>query len=137
MKQTIIEKLTSRKLWAAIAAFVATILVAIFENELPPEGAELIKNGVIALCVYIFGEAGVDIARMIWQAKDTVVSDNMSDAQESQMSGNSEVSVIEPETTVSATVAKDTPREAETKSGAAAEGEEDEEDELSCSEIVE
>lgn len=27
---------------------------------------DLIGKGVIALCVYIFGESGVDIARVIW-----------------------------------------------------------------------
>ncbi len=60
------QKLSSRKLWAAVAAFLATIIVALFKNEIPAEAADIISKGVIALCVYIFGESGVDIARTIW-----------------------------------------------------------------------
>lgn len=60
------QKLTSRKLWAAITAFLATVIVAVFKNEIPAEAADVISKGVIALCVYIFGESGIDIARMIW-----------------------------------------------------------------------
>lgn len=59
------QKLTSRKLWAAIAAMVTTILAAIFKESLTPEGVELISKGVVALCVYICGEGVVDAAGVI------------------------------------------------------------------------
>lgn len=59
------QKLTSRKLWAAIAAMVTTLLAAIFKETLTPEAVELISKGVIALCVYIFGEGVVDAAGVI------------------------------------------------------------------------
>ncbi|MEA4831856.1 hypothetical protein SDC9_185138 [bioreactor metagenome] len=62
------QKLTSRKLWAAVAAFLVTILTVIFKNQLTSEEVELITKGIIALCVYIFGESGVDIARALISA---------------------------------------------------------------------
>ena len=72
------QKLSSRKLWAAIAAAVITILTAIFKEELSAEAVDLIGKGVIALCVYIFGEGIVDVARQIWSAAtettETIVS---------------------------------------------------------------
>ncbi len=34
------------------------------------------QNGVIALCVYIFGEAGVDIARLIGKHSGTAADGN-------------------------------------------------------------
>lgn len=60
------QKLSSRKLWAAVAAFIATTLTAIFREELTPETVTLIGKGVTALCVYIFGEGIVDAVRNIW-----------------------------------------------------------------------
>lgn len=116
MKTDLKTKLSSRKLWAAVAAFVATILVAIFKEDIPPDAVSLIRNGVIALCVYIFGEAGVDIARMIWQVKDVADGNNISTTQESQTSGNSEINAIEPETVSSAKAVRAAPRESETHS---------------------
>jgi|GEM_PF-1868841 len=65
---TLKTKLTSRKLWAAILAIVATLFVALFRENIPTDVADLVGKGVLALCVYIFGEAGVDIARIIWNA---------------------------------------------------------------------
>lgn len=59
------QKLTSRKLWAAIAAMVTTLLAAIFKESLTPEAVELISTGVVALCVYIFGEGIVDASSVI------------------------------------------------------------------------
>ncbi len=59
------QKLTSRKLWAAIVAMVTTLLAAIFKESLTPEAVELISKGVVALCVYIFGEGIVDASSVI------------------------------------------------------------------------
>lgn len=44
---------------------VTTLLAAIFKESLTPEAVELISKGVIALCVYIFGEGVVDAAGVI------------------------------------------------------------------------
>lgn len=68
MKNTIITKLTSRKFLASAIAFVASLLTVIFSDKLTVEETELIKNGIFILCVYIFGESGVDIARILRQS---------------------------------------------------------------------
>ena len=60
------QKLSSRKLWAAVAAFIATIITALFKAELSTETVELIEKGVLALCVFIGSEGLVDAARLIW-----------------------------------------------------------------------
>lgn len=59
------QKLTSRKLWAAVAAAATTILTALFKEELTPETVDLLSKGVVALCCYIFGEGIVDAARYV------------------------------------------------------------------------
>lgn len=66
------QKLTSRKLWAAVLAAATTILTALFKTELTPETVYLIEKGVLALCAYILGEGVVDAARLIW-SKATAV----------------------------------------------------------------
>lgn len=78
MKSTWYQKLTSRKMWAGIIAFLATVLTVIFKDELGTEEVDLITKGIVALCVYIFGESGVDIARTIVSAgtKDTGSQDD-------------------------------------------------------------
>lgn len=58
-------KLSSRKLWAAVAAAVLAVVTAMFGEEMGMELAEIVKTGVYALMVYIFGESAVDIARQI------------------------------------------------------------------------
>ena len=40
------EKLTSRKLWCAVAAAVAILVTAFFRDELTPETVDVIKTGV-------------------------------------------------------------------------------------------
>ena len=57
------RKMKSRKLWAAVAAFVGALLLAIFGGG---DGwqAELLQKGIAALCVYIGGESAVDIASL-------------------------------------------------------------------------
>lgn len=59
------QKLTSRKLWAAIIAAVITVITGLFSEELTPETVELTSKAVVALCVYIFGESIVDVARQL------------------------------------------------------------------------
>lgn len=59
------QKLTSRKLWAAVVAAAITIVTGLFSEELTPEAVSLISKAVMALCVYIFGESIVDVARQL------------------------------------------------------------------------
>ncbi len=63
--EKIAQKLTSRKMWAAVAAAVLCVLTAVFGESIPPEMAEYIRTGAYALIAYIFGEAAVDVAREI------------------------------------------------------------------------
>lgn len=65
MMEKIAQKLTSRKMWAAIAAAVLCVLTAVFGESIPVEMAEYIRTGAYALIAYIFGEAAVDVAREI------------------------------------------------------------------------
>lgn len=58
-------KLTSRKLWCAIAAGVVMVLTAVYGENLTPEMVDVIKTGVGVLAAYIFGESAVDIARQL------------------------------------------------------------------------
>jgi hypothetical protein len=66
LKNEIVRKLTSRKLWAALIAVAATFSTAIFKEQLDAETVELIGKGVVALCVYIFGEGIADAAGAIF-----------------------------------------------------------------------
>lgn len=62
------QKLSSRKLWAAILAALAAIIVALCGEELTPEIISALKCAVSAAVAYIFGEGAVDIARIIADA---------------------------------------------------------------------
>lgn len=68
------QKLSSRKLWAAAAAAVLSVLTALFGENLPAEAVEVLKTGICALVAYIFGEGAIDIARIIGQSKVDAVS---------------------------------------------------------------
>lgn len=59
------EKLSSRKLWAAILAGAAALTAACFGEELTPEIVSALKCAVTAAIAYIFGEGAVDVARLI------------------------------------------------------------------------
>ena len=59
------QKLSSRKLWAAIGAVVLTMVTALFGENLTPEMVEALRVAVGGLIAYIFGEGAVDIARII------------------------------------------------------------------------
>ncbi len=62
------QKLSSRKLWAAVLCAVFAVVTAIFGEELSPEVAEVLKTGIYGLIAYIFGEGVVDAARLVGQA---------------------------------------------------------------------
>ena len=53
-------KLTSRKFWLALTAFIASVLTAFNVSNLTVEQVTLIVSGIGALVAYIFGEAYVD-----------------------------------------------------------------------------
>lgn len=59
------EKLSSRKLWAAVAAAVLCVVTAMFGENLTPEVVDITRYAVMAAMVYIFGEGAVDVARQI------------------------------------------------------------------------
>ena len=59
------QKLSSRKFWAAVAAFVTTLLTALGVVKPTIEQAVTIIGGLGVLCVYIFGESRVDAS---WNA---------------------------------------------------------------------
>lgn len=69
MKQTIIRKLTSRKLWAAVAAFVAALIVAFGgDAETAETVTGLIMAGATAIS-YIVAEGLIDMAATDKQAE--------------------------------------------------------------------
>ena len=55
------RKLTSRKLWAAVAGFVSGLLVALGKGETAETVAGLIMSGA-TIIAYIIGEGLVDAA---------------------------------------------------------------------------
>ena len=70
MKEIIMQKLGSRKMWAAIAAALLCVLTAFFGESIPPEMAEYVRMGAGSLIAYVFGEAAVDVAREIGKRTD-------------------------------------------------------------------
>lgn len=62
------QKLSSRKLWAAIASAILCIIAACFGEELTPEAVDILKYAVVAGVTYIFGEGIVDVARQVADA---------------------------------------------------------------------
>lgn len=59
------QKLSSRKLWAAVLAAVFAVAVALFGEELDAEAVDVLQTGIYGLIAYIFGEGVVDAARML------------------------------------------------------------------------
>ena len=57
------QKLTSRKVWAALAGFVTSILVALNYNELTIQQITAIISAAGILIAYILGESYVDANR--------------------------------------------------------------------------
>lgn len=62
------QKLSSRKLWAAVASGVLCIVAAAFGDQLTPEIVDVLRYAVIAGVTYIFGEGIVDVARQVADA---------------------------------------------------------------------
>ena len=62
-KEDLIRKLTSRKFWAAVCAFVTLLLVALgFKESEAAQVAAIIMAGATVLS-YILGEGMIDAAR--------------------------------------------------------------------------
>ena len=79
------EKLTSRKLWCAVAAAVAILVTAFFRDERTTERVDVIKTGVGGRVAYICGESFVDIAR---QLAGRLTGDKTSDTPEQEGGGS-------------------------------------------------
>lgn len=62
------QKLSSRKLWAAVASAVLCVVAACFGDQLTPEVVDVLKYAVAAGVTYIFGEGIVDVARQVAEA---------------------------------------------------------------------
>ena len=62
------NKLSSRKLWAAIVAVLVVILTVFVGEDLTPELTSALECIVFTAVAYIFGEGAVDIARVIADA---------------------------------------------------------------------
>lgn len=63
------QKLSSRKLWAAVLSVVLMCVSAVFGEEMTAEVAEVLKTAVYGLIAYIFGEGIVDAAREVGAGK--------------------------------------------------------------------
>ncbi len=62
------QKLSSRKLWAAVASALLCVIAAFYGEKLTPEVVEVLKYAVAAGVTYIFGEGIVDVARQVADA---------------------------------------------------------------------
>ena len=63
------KKLSSRKLWAAVAAALLAVVTAVFGDTLDAEAVDMLKTGIYGLIAYIFGEGVVDAARVLGDGK--------------------------------------------------------------------
>lgn len=70
MKINWIQKLTSRKFWAAIVAVITCVCVIFGVDELTTEQVTALVMAVGALIAYILGEGFVDAQRAKNQEKD-------------------------------------------------------------------
>lgn len=59
------QKLTSRKFWMAVTAFVTTILIVLNVDKLQVEQVAGLITATASLIAYIIGEGLVDTARII------------------------------------------------------------------------
>lgn len=64
------QKLTSRKFWAAVTGFVATILIALNYSELEVEQVVGIIGATSTLIAYILAEGFVDAKRIETENKE-------------------------------------------------------------------
>ena len=63
------QKLSSRKLWAAVLSVVLMCVSAVFGEGMTAEVSEVLKTAVYGLIAYIFGEGIVDAAREVGAGK--------------------------------------------------------------------
>lgn len=63
------QKLSSRKLWAAVLAAVLMCVSAVFGDGMSAETAEVLKTAAYGLIAYVFGESAVDVARLLGSGK--------------------------------------------------------------------
>lgn len=88
------NKLSSRKLWAAIVAVLVVVLTVFVGEDLTPELTSALECIVFTAVAYIFGEGAVDIARVIADAikKAYAVAKEAVDAAEdkTEVGGNDE-----------------------------------------------
>jgi hypothetical protein len=63
------QKLSSRKLWAAVLSVVLMCVSVVFGEEMTAEVAEVLKTAAYGLIAYIFGEGIVDAAREVGAGK--------------------------------------------------------------------
>lgn len=68
VKQQLVEKLTSRKFWAAVLAAAGAVACALLGERLNAQETEVLRCGVSALIAYIFGEGAIDLARIVAEA---------------------------------------------------------------------
>lgn len=59
-KDWFIKKFTSRKFWAGVLAFVASVLTAFNVNDLTAQQVTVIISGIASLVIYIGAESYVD-----------------------------------------------------------------------------
>ena len=71
MKVNWIQKLSSRKFWAAIAGVIVALLAAFNIPDLTIEKVSAVIAAVGVLSVYIYSESSVDAARIEGEANDT------------------------------------------------------------------
>lgn len=64
MKTNWVQKLTSRKFWAAVITFITSILVAFGVPDLTIEQVVAVISAGSVMIAYIIGEGMVDIARI-------------------------------------------------------------------------
>ncbi len=62
------QKLSSRKLWAAVVAAVSSIVAALCGEQLTPEVVDALGYVTAAAAAYIFCEGSVDAVRLIADA---------------------------------------------------------------------
>lgn len=83
------NKLSSRKLWAAIVSVLVVVLTVFVGEDLTPELTSALECIVFTAVAYIFGEGAVDIARVIADAikKVYAVAKETVDAAEDKTEG--------------------------------------------------
>ncbi|MGN1121563.1 MAG: hypothetical protein ACI4RV_04275 [Eubacteriales bacterium] len=70
------QKLTSRKLWAAVVTFVTTVLVAFGVPDITIGQVTAIITAGAAMIAYIIGEGLVDAARLKSETQQDAGSDD-------------------------------------------------------------